>query len=55
VSVGEGLVDADPAGDAVDTRVLGPALVEQGSGRVEDLALALAMDRCAGPWRRGHR
>jgi hypothetical protein len=42
VSVDEGLVDADPAGDAVDTRVLGSALVEQGSGRVEDLTLARA-------------
>lgn len=55
VSVDEGLVDADPPGDAVDPRVLGPVLVEQGSGRVEDLALARTTDRCAGAWRRGHR
>ncbi len=30
------------------------AVVEQGSGRLEDLTLALATDRCARPWRRGH-
>ena len=40
--VDEGLVDAYSAGDAVDAGVLHPALVEQGAGRVDDLALARA-------------
>jgi hypothetical protein len=54
VSVDQGLVDAHAARDAVDTRVLGPALVEQGSGCVEDLALAGATDRRAGRLPRRH-
>ena len=55
VPVDEGLVDANLAGDVVDSCVLSPALVEQGSCRIENLAFAYATHRCAGPGGAGHR
>ena len=55
VPVDEGLVDADSAGDAVDAGVLHPALVEQGAGGVDDLALARAANGRPGLSGRGHR
>ncbi len=55
VAVDERFVDAHAAGDVVDAGVLGSALVEQRTGRIDDLALAGAADRGAGLLGRGHR
>ena len=52
--VDESLVDADAPRDVVDVGVLGPALVEQGPGRVHDLALARAADGGTGKPGRSH-
>ena len=55
VAVDQSFVDADAAGDVVDAGILGSPLVEQGTGRVDDLALAGAAAGGAGLLGRWHR